>query len=388
MSVAPGAIAAGGRRAVGRWAARAALAAGAACSAPAALPELGRAEAARRAGDSDAAAAEYRRAQVRCRELRPSRRAAASCAEAQLGEAEVLEAAQRPNDALAAYQRALAAPASDAVAAIACVRIGRLELARGRDAEAWRAWWRAVTEWPDEPAAADALRALVDDGRRRDARALTEQLGDALSALAQTQLADNLLWWLAELAEHELGQPATARALYDRIPVDTPSSGLRDDARWRAAALSRALGDPAGAARRLRALLATREVALGAGSYFSIWLDDAQLELGRVLRDELGDAAAAARAFAQLERDYPASVLIDDATWERAKTLAGLGARDATCAALAELERRFPRSRHASVGRELAAKLGCGPSPAAPSAPASPNTAPSAPASPNARGGA
>jgi hypothetical protein len=34
--------------------------------------------------------------------------------------------------------------------------------------------------------------------------------------------------------------------------------------------------------------LATREVAFGAGSYFSIWLDDAQLELGKILLERFG----------------------------------------------------------------------------------------------------
>ena len=121
-------------RAPRRWAWVACLAAWvaclAACSAPATLPELTAAETQRRSGATDASAASYRRAQARCQELTPAWRARAACAEAQLGEAEVLEAAQRVPQALAAYRRALAAPASDAVAATACVRIGRLELAR------------------------------------------------------------------------------------------------------------------------------------------------------------------------------------------------------------------------------------------------------------------
>ena len=36
--------------------------------------------------------------------------------------------------------------------------------------------------------------------------------------------------------------------------------------------------------------MATREVSLMVGSYFSVWLDDAQLLLGRILRDDLGRA--------------------------------------------------------------------------------------------------
>jgi tetratricopeptide (TPR) repeat protein len=282
-----------------------------------------------------------------------------SCGEAQLGHAEALEAAQRTEEALASYRRAAAAPASPQVAATATLRVGRLELSRGEVVEGWRALWRCVTDWPDEPSAGDALRALVADGRGRDARALVTQLGEVLTAVGQSQVADNLVWAMADLSEHELASAETARALYDRIPRDYPQSGLRDDARWHAARISRALGDAAGAARRLRELLATREVALGAGSYFSIWLDDAQLELGRVLRDELGDRAGAVAAFRRLPRDYPASVLIDDATWEVARTLAAAADQPGACAALAELARKFPDSRYTEQARQLAGELRC-----------------------------
>lgn len=330
-----------------------------ACSAPAPPSELPLAEARRRAGDPDGAALAYRRAQARWCGDAARWRAVTACAQAQLGEGELWEAAGSAERALDAYRRALDAPASDAVAATAALRVGRLELAAGRVEPAWHALWRAIGQFPDEPAAADALRLVVEVGRDRDPRALLHRLGVALTELAETQLADNLLWWMAELSERELDEPRAARQLYDRIPRDTPRSGLRDDARWHAARLSRALGDPAGAAERLRALLATREVALGAGSYFSIWLDDAQLELGRLLRDELADPRGAAAELARLPRDYPASILIDDSLWERALAWRAAGELAAACAALRELGRRFASSKFAPAARELAAELRC-----------------------------
>jgi len=194
----------------------------------------------------------------------------------------------------------------------------------------------------------------VKDGRLRDARALADELGRLLTPLAETQIADNLLWELADLTEHELGDLEAARALYDRIPADTPASGLRDDARWHAARISRLLHDPDGAVRRLRGLLATREVALGAGSYFSIWLDNAQLELGKILRDDLHDLARAAAAFRRLPEDYPASILRDDALYELAITLERMHDHPAACAALARLARLFADSKYLARGRELA----------------------------------
>ncbi len=96
---------------------------------------------------------------------------------------------------------------------------------------------------------------------------------------------------------------------------------------------------------RLRGLLATREVAIGAGSYFSIWLDDAQLLLGVILRDDLKDYPAAIKAFEKLPKDYPASTLRDDALFELAKThhAAGDGKQ---CDTMRTLNAKFPESKY------------------------------------------
>jgi TolA-binding protein len=337
---------------------RAALAAVvAACSASAPLPELAIAEQRAGAGDVDGALAAYRAAQGTCGALRPARRARAACGDALLGEAEVLEHAGRTRPAIDAYLAIPARAGDDRItSAVAVYRAGGLLLADHQTTAAWTALWRVVTDYPDEPIAGDALRAVVTDGRGRDPRALAEELGRLLTPLAETQVADNLLWALADLTEHELANPPAARAYYDRIPADYPGSGMRDDARWHAARISRALGDPRGAVTRLRALLATREVAFGAGSYFSIWLDDAQLELGVVLRDDLHDLAGAAAAFRRLPDDYPASVLRDDALYELAVTLEQARDHTGACAALGRLAREFADSRYVARGQELGCK--------------------------------
>jgi tetratricopeptide (TPR) repeat protein len=328
-----------------------------ACSAPATLSELKTAEQRADAGDVDGAIAAYRAAQGTCGALRPARRAQAACAEALLGEAEVLEHAGRTEPAIRTYLAIPARAAGDpATAATAVYRAGELLLRDHQVTPAWTALWRVVTDYPDEPIAADALRALLTDGRRRDARALADELGKLLTPLAETQIGDNLLWSLADLTEHELANPEAARAIYDRIPVDYPASGLRDDARWHAARISRLLHDPAGAAQRLRALLATREVAIGAGSYFSIWLDDAQLELGKILRDDLADLPGAAAAFRRLPDDYPASILRDDALYELAVTLEQMHDHAGACAAVARLAKQFADSKYLARGGELGCK--------------------------------
>lgn len=326
----------------------------AACSAPATLSELTTAERRADAGDTEGALASYREAQQKCGALRPARRARAACAEALLGEAEVLERANRTREAIDAYLAIPARATEDATtSAIAIHRAGDLLLRAGDVTPAWTALWRVVTDWPDEPPAADALRTLLEDGRRRDARALADQISQVLTPLAETLVADNLVWSLADLTEHELANLPAARAFYDRIPADYPKSGLRDDSRWHAARLSLALQDPEGAVTRLRALLATREVAFGTGSYFSVWLDDAQLELGKVLRDQLADYPGAIAAFQQLPKHYPASILKDDALYELAVTQHKAGNGKGACEALAQLKKQAPDSKYIATGAEL-----------------------------------
>jgi TolA-binding protein len=325
----------------------------AACSAPATLPELVVADNKADAGDTDGAVAAYREAQAKCGALKPARRAKQACSDALLGEGEVLERANRRDAAIAAYLSVPARVVDDpTTAATATYRAGTLLLKADKPVDAWTALWKVVTDYPDEPTAADALQTLLDDGRKRDARALSDQIAKLLTPLAETKVGDNLVWALADLDAHELANPAAARALYDRIPADYPDSGLRDDARWFAAQLSLDLKDPKGAAERLRALLATREVAFGAGSYFSIWLDDAQLLLGKVLRDELHDDTAAIAAFRQLPKDYPASILKDDALYELAVTLAKTD-KAAACRAVADLKKLEPDSKYVAKTAEL-----------------------------------
>jgi len=328
----------------------------AACSAPATLSELTTAERRADNGDTDGAITAYREAQAKCGALRPARRAKAACADALLGEGEVLAHAGRTQEAIDAY---LAVPArvpdDAATSATAIERAGEMQLRAGTTVPAWTALWRVVTTWPDEPAAVDALRLLLEDGRARDPRALVLQMTKVWTALPKSGVADNLLWSLADLGEHELADPAGARALYDRIPVEYPKSGLRDDARWHGARISRAMKDPAGAVTRLRGLLATRDVAWISGSYFSIWLDDAQLELGRVLRDDLHDLPGAITAFEKLPKDYPASILKDDALFELAMTQHAAGNQDKACAALEKLGKQAPGSKY----RARRAEAGC-----------------------------
>ena len=341
-----------------RWAPLVVLAA---CSAPAPLPDLVTAERLERQGDVDASLAAYREAQETCKAVTPARRRREVCARALVGEAQLLENAGRTDAAIAAWAAIPARAEGDPPpSAQGLYRAGVLTVEQGDAEGGWTYLWKVVTDYPDEAFAADAIDRLLRDGRRRDPRALYQVLERLLPVVARTRVADNVLWAMADLAEHELAEPATARDLYDRIPVEHPGSGLRDDARWHAARITRALGDPRGAADRLRALLRTREVAFGAGSYFSVWLDDAQLELGRVLRDDLAQHDDAIRAFRRLRKDYPDSILHDDAMFEIAVTQAQKGDGPEACAELERLRERWPDSKYfLEQAPALAERVGC-----------------------------
>lgn len=337
-----------------------AVAALTACSAAPVPADLSRAYERQAAGDLDGALAAYRAAARRCDRALSSERTDADCARALLGEAGVLADAGRTAEAIAAYAAIGARTHDDPPpSAEGLFRAGRLAFDAGRAGQAAGYLWAAVEQYPDEAFAADALAFVVARARADAPLALWQRLDADHAQLADTDVADNLLWWMAELAEHELAQPATARALYARIPVEHPTSGLRDDARWRVAALATAAGDYPGAAAALRGLLATREVAFGAGSYFSVWLDDAQLALARLLRDHLADPDGAARAFARLPRDYPASILVDDALDELAALEEARGHTAAACQAAARQLRHDDASRFAPAARDRLARLGC-----------------------------
>ena len=334
----------------------------AACSAPALPASLARASQLERDGDVDGALVAYREAQRGCGVVAPRLRQREDCARALLGEAALLADRGRTAEAITAYA-AIPERAGDYPPASAegLYRAGRLAYQADRVVEAAAWLWRAIASYPDEAFAADAVGFIVTETRGDDPRALWIRLSAAFPPLQDTDVADNLIWALADLAEHELRDPAAAILLYDRIPVDHPRSGLRDDARMRAALLSRARGDTAGAITRLRALLATREVARGPGSYFSIWLDDAQLLLAVVLRDEVGDHRAAAAAFAQLPADYPRSILVDDALAAWAELALADGDVATACRVAARLLAHDAESRFAARAAELGHRPDCPP---------------------------
>jgi tetratricopeptide (TPR) repeat protein len=332
-------------------AAFAALAALAACGAPKPPAELVAAQKAERAGDDARTLAAYETAVATCPRVVDKAQRADACAQAYTGRAQTLERLGRDDDALAAWL-AMAkdlGPAAPEDGARALHEAAVLELRRGHDKAAYDLFWRVIVEHGDSPAAEDALRVVVRDGRTRNAKELDGVLAQLYDRRRDGELADNLLAYRADLAEHELAQPKGALEIWDQIAKRWPKGPFFDDACWNGARLARANGDPRGALARLYKLLATKEEAFMIGSYHSVFLDDAALEAGRILRDDLGDGKAALGEFERLEDpDFKDSILRDDALFETAVTRAALGDQAAACATFATLRKKFPDSKFLS----------------------------------------
>lgn len=329
----------------------------AACSAAAPPPDLTRAETLAHDGRDDDAVAAYSLVADRC-PVDPRGAQARFCRAALVGRAETLEHHGRHEEAAVAYEAIPARFPRDAEAgASAVVAAARIRLALGQEARAYDLFWHAILHAPDTSAAEDAVRDVVADARNRNARELYGVLRDLYVRLAATAVGDNLLWAMARLARDEIHDDVTALADLDRLVLAHKESPFRDDALFESAELARRAADTEGAVRRLRALLATRESSWIIGSYLSPHLPAAQLELGRILRDDLHRPGEALAAFARVEKDYPTSTLVDDALFESAATPQDPAA---ACAKLAELARRFPDSKYElERAPALAARLGC-----------------------------
>jgi hypothetical protein len=315
--------------------------------------------------DESGALAAYGLLVERCAaEPREARRAQAKddCAQAATRRALLLEAAGRHHDAHAAWMRVPEIAVEKRAIARALARAAALDAGPlANPARAEELAWRTMREFPDEVPAEDALRIAVRLGVARDRGALERRLFDVYPKVAKHDLGDNVLFALAgSLATHDA---VAAVDVYDRLAASDKRSSLRDDALFEAARLLRKLGRPTEAIERLRMLLATRRDALITGSYNSEHLDDAQLLVGEILLDDIGDTRAAKEAFRLLADDFKDSRLSDDAlVWLAKAELRGApdaGARARACDTLWELRMRFPDSNQRRRAEALEREAGC-----------------------------
>jgi hypothetical protein len=333
----------------------------AACSGAPLPSELDRAQALEAARDDAGALAAWRAIRASCPEK--GARPHDDCGLAATREAQLEERLGRFADAardfeLVADRSIDPRKAARGLARAAAIAAGELH----DEARAVRDAWSCVERWPDEVPADDALTLAVRIEKRRDPQALLTKL-DALSErLTKEDIADNLLYDAGEVALGAGDEPG-AIARWDLLDQRFPRSPLRDDANWRAAAILRARKDGKGAVERLERILRTRRDALIVGSYNSVWLDDAQLEIGRVWLDDLHDPARAEEAFALLADDYPESTLRDDGLFELARARLARHTPptetdvSGACRALDRLIEQFPDGNRARAAKEERARI-------------------------------
>ena len=328
----------------------------AACRAPQRLPALHYAETATRLGMYDEALAEFALAQAQCQHLEPMRARVEACRPAFLGEAYVYVKRGQPEVGEAAFAKLTTMELiGDLGMSEAAFRAGWLAKERQAFDTAADFFWYAIRTHPAAPFSGEALRVVVAVTRRTQPRQLIDQLVADQLAAPDSALADDLLWWAGDVARAEGAVEETLR-YWDALAAAYDDSPWKNDAMWFAAKLvaertarhtpaEPVVGDHDDLIARLQAIGKTRRVAHLTGSFFTQYLDDAQLLLGVALRDasRLPEAIA---AFTALPRLYPDSLLRDDALYELATTHAHAGQATQACVVMAELAAAFPRSKY------------------------------------------
>ncbi|MCD6499923.1 MAG: tetratricopeptide repeat protein [Deltaproteobacteria bacterium] len=215
-----------------------------------------------------------------------------------------------------------------------------------QERRAMRVWKNVVARYPDTVSAEDALARIVAWYRGHDAvPALLSYLRATLRRSPDKAVTVHVLWESARIEQKVLHRPARAVRLYEQVYRLRPRGALADDAMIAAARTWRRLQRPDQALVWYKRLLGTKTASWIVGSYHSEWLDDALFELGQTYLDDLGRIGRAKDAFRKLVKDFPDSVLRDDALWW--VCLCDLRQGHAAWArkALANLVRRFPESR-------------------------------------------
>jgi tetratricopeptide (TPR) repeat protein len=217
----------------------------------------------------------------------------------------------------------------------------------------------AIRRYPSSGLARKALEEQVRYVREHDGvEPALAYLRRESEALAHTELAEALAYRIARELD-DAGRAAEARDAYlacaSRFPY--PRGAYWDDALFRAAKKELVLGAPSAAATHLHRLLAEQEAATITGSYERPRYAEAQLELGRLYRDALGDPTRARRELRAVWLKHPKSTLADDALFEEALLARSLGDRPGTCAPLALLVANLPTSRFAPCAHAMCPEL-------------------------------
>lgn len=324
-----------------------------ACGRPALPPSLLQAQQMERAGHLEQALAAYERASVECPD--PGEEV---CGQVRLHRAEALVALRRGPEALSAYQSLAAWTRVPFLAGLALVRGGRQAEALGKQAQALALYRRTLHGFPDEVAAEEALRRLVSLTDPGSLAALAQELFALYATLSNTSLGPRLLFEAAALYRRQ-GHSEQALTLYRRIQAAHPKSTLLDDSLWLEGQLLETLDRTSEAISAYGRLVRGRKQTVLAGTYNSVFLDDAKLRIGQLQLEQMEKPDEAIRTFRELCSEFKDSTLCDDARLWQARAQFRTGDRDAACATLARLRLEAPDSNQLRAVSEDEGAWGC-----------------------------
>lgn len=284
----------------------------------------------------------------------------------------MLERQGETERALDAYAAMFTRPQSlfDHEAAKAMWRTAEVHREVYGDIAAWEAWSvRVVETFPNAIPADDALLALLRHWRAAGTPETFVSFASArYEALANTEIADNLVYWSGRVLQEDLGQTEAALELYAVIRFRFHRSGFWDDAIWRTILGYRSLHaadpsyrDPVGRSwedielRALANFIEAREVSWVMADYESSHYIPTLYRIAEIheQRGELEEAIATYRRFQAM---YPLSLRVDDVQYRIMELQATLGDVASMRAALAWLQETYPESKFIDDGQALIAE--------------------------------
>lgn len=260
------------------------------------------------------------------------------------------------DDALAGYAAVYRQPNSvhDEYAGRAMLRSAELVLEAWDDRDTWHDLMVAtIRTYPNTTSADDALfdlrRWYVGEGRAFEFTAI---LAELFVPLADTEIADNLVYWSARIVEEELGLLDEALPLYWTVAWNYHRSALVDDSIWRLCGVYRELGRIDDEYRVLLDFIDGREVSWVMADYESEYYGDTLYRLAEI-HESRGELLEAVGMWRRYQRTYPLSLRNDDLWYHIVELHLERGARGDAEKAYLALRDEYPDSRWVQRARDL-----------------------------------
>ncbi|MEZ4371696.1 MAG: tetratricopeptide repeat protein [Polyangiaceae bacterium] len=266
---------------------------------------------------------------------------------------------KRASEARALYERILKEAPDTSRAPRAAYDLADLDIEGGKDSAGFKALEQVLERYPDASTGPSALnRYLVWLEDQQGDAAAKAWLESRIPRQEATELGQYLHYAYAKLLANMGDKPGALKRyllVADKYPY--PKGALWDDSLFHAAELEEELGNPQGAVKHLKRMLKEREPSSLSGSYERPRYSESQYKLALLYRDDLHQPQAAIREFERLRKDFPTSILRDDAAWQEAKLRLERNDTSGACSAMRWLRDEIPDSRYAACGQLLCSEL-------------------------------